>query len=170
MTTVSQISKEESSLTVFETVLCGRYPYIEGKLFKKYSKKDKDIVKDVLKEFHLDEYENTRVRELSGGLLQRTFLARAIVQNPKLLLLDEPTNHLDIKNQIELMEYCKKYKKSNENIVVAVLHDLKLAMQYSDIIIALKDNQIIYNGSVNGLYDEKLFYKIFEVELNKWKN
>ncbi len=156
-------------LPVFDTVLCGRYPYLDDRILKRYSKKDKELTTKVIDDFGLLEYKDNKLSSLSGGLLQRVFLARAVVQKPKMLLLDEPTNHLDIKHQIELMEFCENYKNQEDNIVISVLHDLRLAIKYSDFIIALKDNKILFFGDAEKILDEKLFYEVFGVHSNKWK-
>ena len=55
------------------------------------------------------ELKDRLITELSGGQLQRVFLARVFAQDPQIILLDEPTNHLDLKYQIELIEYLKEW-------------------------------------------------------------
>lgn len=75
--------------------------------------------------------------QLSGGEKQRVALGKALVQKPQLLLLDEPTTYLDIGYQIQLMDIVRKWQKTTQVTVVAVLHDLNLASLYCDRILML---------------------------------
>ena len=68
------------------------------------------------------------VTELSGGQLQRVFLARALAQEPLVMLLDEPTSHMDLKYQTGLVDYLKKWGEETGHTVVGVLHDISLAL------------------------------------------
>lgn len=168
--TLGQKSYDASMYSVDETVLTGRFPHIAKGVLRKYSENDKQIVKDILEKFELTDIKDKKLNELSGGQTQRVLLARTIAQEPKLLLLDEPTNHLDIKHQIDLMDYCNEYKTENDNIVVAVLHDLGLALRHSDYILAIKDGEAVFYGNVEEFKNSNKdkFFDIFGVEYSKW--
>lgn len=117
--------------TVYETVSLGRYAYAQG-FFKNLSENDKVVIEDTLKKLDIRNIKDRIIDELSGGQLQRVFLARTLVQDPGLILLDEPTNHLDLKHQMELLEYLSLWAKEKHRIVIAVLHDLNLARNFAD--------------------------------------
>ena len=104
---MSQISSVYFSYTVYETVALGRYIHNSKRIFSEESKDDKKIVDECIRAVGLTEMKDKLITELSGGQLQRVFLARVYAQDPEIILLDEPTNHLDLKNQIEFIEYLK---------------------------------------------------------------
>ena len=129
-------------MTVFDTLLLGRKPYIKWEA----SERDIEIVYKVLKLLGLEEYMWRYTKELSGGELQKVVIGRALVQEPEVLLLDEPTNNLDIKNQLEVMEVIRSISKSEGITSVLVMHDLNLALRYSDKFALLKDGKIYAVG------------------------
>ena len=117
--------------TVYDTVALGRFPH-SSSFLKSLSVQDKEIIRQVLVKLELESIKDKLINELSGGQLQRVFLARALAQNPELILLDEPTNHLDLKHQVELLEYLSDWAKESQRSVIAVLHDLNLARRFAD--------------------------------------
>ncbi|MDU5755062.1 MAG: ABC transporter ATP-binding protein [Veillonella sp.] len=92
-------------------------------------------------------YRYRQIGELSGGERQRVWLSLSLAQEPNILLLDEPTTYLDSRHQIELMELVKRTQRERNIMVVMVLHDLNLALRYSDRIIALKEGAIVGDGT-----------------------
>ena len=173
---MSQASNIYFPYTVEETVLLGRYPHIKG-VFAKPGKVDIDIVNEALKNVGLLEMKDKLINELSGGQLQRVYLARAFAQNPDVILLDEPTNHLDLKSQIEILEYLKKWIKENNKIVIAVLHDLNLVHSFADKVVMMQKGRIVSNGITKEVLDGKKLEEVYEVDvkgfmisvLEKWK-
>ena len=101
---MSQLSEIHFPYTVYETVSLGRYPYLKG-TFSSLSKEDVKIILDSIEKVGLMEYRDKMITELSGGQIQRVFLAKLFAQNPDIILLDEPTNHLDFKYKVELLEH-----------------------------------------------------------------
>ena len=116
------------AFTVEQMVSLGRTPYI--KLLGSSSRKDDDIVQDVMHAADVISLARRVFNELSGGERQRVVVAMALAQQPKLLLLDEPTAHLDIKYQIEMLELVQRLNIEREVTVIAALHDLNLAARY----------------------------------------
>lgn len=133
--------------SVFDTVMMGRYLHIKARAMGSPTEEDRRVVRESLEAVNLLAERDRDITKLSGGQLQRVFLARALAQEPRIILLDEPTNHLDIKCQIEIIEYLKKWAV-NGRAVVGVLHDLNLAMMLSGHMIVMKDGEIQVNGAV----------------------
>ena len=86
-----------------------------------------------------------RVDELSGGQRQRVGIARAIIKRPILLLADEPVASLDPKAADLIMSLLKKINKEYNITVVCNLHQVDLAMKYSDRIVGLLEGQIRFD-------------------------
>lgn len=123
-----QVNKFDSKfpMSVFDVVLSG----LASNKSLKYGflKKDKNRVNEVLAQLGIEKQSHKSIGELSGGQMQRVFLGRAIVSNPKLLILDEPDTFVD--NQFE-NELYKKLKDLNENVtILLVTHDVGTISAY----------------------------------------
>ena len=70
------------------------------------------------------------VLTLSGGELQRVFLAQVFAQRPEILLLDEPANHLDIVYQRQMFTQLQRWLGKGNRALISVVHDLSLAMKF----------------------------------------
>lgn len=145
--------------TVFDTVLLGRKPYIEWDA----TEKDLEITGNILKLMQLEKYALRNAFELSGGELQKVIIARALVQEPRVLLLDEPANNLDLKNQLEVMELIRNISKTKNISAIIVIHDLNLALRFSDKFIMLKDEKIFSEGN-SGIINSQNIREVFNVE------
>ena len=103
---------------------------------------------------------------LSGGEQQRVILARALAQQTPCLILDEPTNHLDIRYQLEILTAVQ-----NLNITTFVaLHDLELTASYCDYIYALKNGEVIAQGTPEAVLTEELIAEIYQVKCQIYEN
>lgn len=125
-------------LSVFAAVLLGRRPHMG----LSPSRRDMLAVEKTLQSLGLATLAFRHLDELSGGELQKTAIARALVQEPTALLLDEPTGSLDIKNTLETFTIIRKATLAKGVAAVAVLHDISLAMRFAD------DFVLLRNGSV----------------------
>lgn len=143
---------EGSRITVFDTVLLGRKPYIKWDA----TKKDIAIVKNIIKKMELDNLQLKYIDEISGGELQKVMLARALAQQPKFLLLDEPTSSLDPRNQYEVLRIIRGIAKECGIAVAVVIHDLNLALRYCDKYLFLKDGNIYSYGGLDTMTPECL--------------
>lgn len=131
------------NFTVEEFVLLGRTPH-RGWL-ETYRRADRERVRDVLARVDLEGFESRSVLSLSGGEMQRVFLAQALVQDADLLLLDEPTAHLDVHYQFSFMEQVRA-QGADDRAVLAVGHDLELAARYADRLLLLDDGELRAEG------------------------
>lgn len=129
---------ELSQMTVFDTVLLGRKPYIKWAV----SQEDIDICDKMIGQLGMAKFKLRYINELSGGELQKVILARALVQQPKLLLLDEPTSNLDPKNQYEMLALVQELARRHMIGVLIVIHDLSLALRYCDKFLFIKDGAV----------------------------
>lgn len=164
---MSQISQIYFPYTVYDTVALGRYPYLNG-IFSNLSKEDNKIVIDSIKKVNLYEFKDKMISELSGGQLQRVFLAKIFAQNPDVILLDEPTNHLDLKHQIELLENLDNWVKENNKIVVGVLHDLNLVQYFSDNVLLLNRGEVVSYGKAQKVLSEELLKEVYGLDIKSF--
>ena len=173
---LSQSAQVFFPYTVYETVSMGRYAYSQG-LFKNLSDEDEIIIEEICKKLDIWEIKERMIDELSGGTLQRVFLARALAQTPDLILLDEPANHLDLKHQIELLNNLKNWVKENNKSLIGVFHDLNLARQFTDTAIVMNEGKIAANGKIDEVLNSEVLNDIYGINihafmrksLEKWK-
>ncbi|MDR3146937.1 MAG: ABC transporter ATP-binding protein [Treponema sp.] len=132
--------------TVYETVALGRYAYGKG-FWPRLGNEDRDMIDLTLRRLELDSLAQIPITMLSGGQLQRVFLARTLAQNPAIILLDEPTNHLDLKYQVELLQYLGNWAGESGGIVIAVLHDLNLVRSFAGRMVLLDKGELRAAGS-----------------------
>ena len=106
-----------AELSVRDVVLMGRYPYKER--FQSYSPHDIEVAETVMQQFRILSMAEKKIGRLSGGELQRVFVAKALAQDPEVLLLDEPTNHLDMESK----EILERAIRAFPGTVLYVSHD-----------------------------------------------
>lgn len=143
---------EGSRVSVFDTVLLGRKPYIKWDA----TKNDIEIVENIILQMELEKIKFRYIDEISGGELQKVMLARALAQQPKFLLLDEPTSSLDPRNQYEVLRIIRRISKELAISVAIVIHDLNLALRYCDKFLFLKDGSIFSYGGMETMTPECL--------------
>lgn len=140
--------RQSPSLTfdfsVGELVLLGRAPHKSW--LQSYSAHDHSMVRDALAQVDLAGFAERSVLSLSGGELQRVFLAQALVQEADLLLLDEPTSHLDVHYQFAFMEQVDTLVQQGCT-VFAVFHDLELAARHAGRLMLLDRGQLVADGA-----------------------
>ena len=151
-------------ITVFDMVSFARLPY-QNIFFYKQTKEDIEKINFALKETDLIDYKNTIVSELSGGQLQRVYIAMCLAQDTEIIILDEPTTFLDIKYQKSIMKLVKRLNQELHLTIIMVLHDINQAITYSDNIVALLDGEIIKNDKAHTLLNEELLNKIYDTEI-----
>ncbi|ANA82954.1 phosphonate ABC transporter, ATPase subunit [Paenibacillus vortex V453] len=135
-------------LSVIENVLHGRLGYkstLAGMLGL-YNEEEKKKAVEILAMLGLQDQIYKRADQLSGGQKQRVGIARALVQEPKLLLCDEPIASLDPNASKTIMDYLKTISTTLGITVLVNLHQVDVALKYSDRIIGVNKGRIIYDG------------------------
>jgi iron complex transport system ATP-binding protein len=142
---IPQIHAVSFPYTVEEYVLMGRYPH-RGRLMP-FTPEDHQIVDETIEMLDLAAVRTQRIQRLSGGEMQRVFLACGLAQKPEILLMDEPTTHLDIGHQIRLLDMVKERSLSGGLTVLVTLHDLNLAGLYCTSIALMNHGRIQAQGN-----------------------
>ena len=116
-----------------------------------------------LKKVGLIEYKHSKVKNLSGGQLQRVAISRTLMQQPEIILADEPVASLDPATADSVMQYLGKLNKEDGITIICSLHFLSLARKYGSRVIALKDGELVFSGTPDEI-DEKKFHDIYGEE------
>jgi iron complex transport system ATP-binding protein len=146
-------------LTAYDVVMLGRHPYTG--MLGKPTKRDSDIVIESLKIVNAENIAQRYFSELSDGEKQKTLLARALAQEPKLIVLDEPTSHLDARHRVEVMLILRQLSRESGVTVIASLHDIDLAMKACDVAILIKDKHVIACGMPEDVLTEGLVTELY---------
>lgn len=125
-----------------EVVMSGLMPY-HG-LTRRYNREDRKKARQMLEKMGVSHLKDKVIGELSGGQMQRVFLARAVIGSPRLLILDEPNTFVDNKFEGELYEHLRELNK--EMAIILVTHDIGTISPYVKTI-ACVNQQVHYHHS-----------------------
>ncbi len=145
-------------LSVIENVLHGRLgqkTVISGMLGL-YTEKEKEEAFEIINLLGLGEQAYKRCDELSGGQKQRVGIARAIMQRPKLIMCDEPIASLDPNSAKVIMDHLKDINKKMNITCLVNLHQVDVAMKYSERIIGVNGGKIVFDGLTEDLSPKKI--------------
>lgn len=153
-------------MNVEEIVMMGRYPHFDVRP----SKKDFAICEEVMEAIGVTDFRKRNYLTLSGGEKQRVQFARVLVQiwqppteGCRFLLLDEPISALDLKYQFDFLQQVKKII-DDKTVVIAILHDLNLAMNYGDEILLLSQSELFASGTPRQVLEPKNIKSVFHVD------
>lgn len=146
--------------SVYDSVLIGRRPYVKWN----YSRDDIDRAAEAMTFMKVDDLYNRQVSELSGGQRQRVTIARSLAQDPGIYVFDEPTSALDLRNQLDTLKIMRNIIKDHGTCMIIALHDLNLAMRYSDKILVISDNTVYGFGTPDEVITESMIKHVYGVE------
>lgn len=148
------------NFTAAEVVAMARTPYMSAFGFE--SETDRKIIAQALEMTETSRFESRPIGQLSGGERQRVFIARAFAQQSPILLLDEPTSFLDFKHQVGIYDLLKESQRQIGKTIIAVTHDINLAMQYCDKALLISD-KTYHLGDINEVFTRELIQEVFGV-------
>ena len=155
------------SFTVEEVVRLGRYSYAPG-IFSPRDDQDIEQVEAALEKTGLAKLRNQSILTLSGGELQRTFLAQIFAQDPLLLLLDEPTIHLDLLYQKQVLGLIRDWIRTTGRTVVSVVHDLSLAKAYGTDALLINKGKLVTVGAIEEVLTRENLHAVYDMDVNDW--
>ena len=148
-------------INVFDTVLTGTYPNLG--LFNVPGAKEKSASQQALADVNLSEFSQRQIGELSGGQLQRVFVARAIVQQADVIILDEPFVGIDMKSEAEIMSILKRWQEEGKTIIV-VHHDLNKVTKYFDNLVII-NRGVVASGTTSEVFTKENITTAFSIGL-----
>ena len=154
---------DAAGFTVRELVMLGRYPH--QKWLQKPSQVDKDKVEQAMRTTQVEAFAERTTTTLSGGERARVWLAMCLAQDTRYLLLDEPLAALDMHYQLEVIQLIRRLVDEQGLSVIIIVHDINLAAQYADRVIALKNGRICHNGTIKSTMQPDILRSIFNVDM-----
>lgn len=148
-----------STISVEDFLIMGRAPYIS--LLSKPSKNDLLKVSEIIQLLSLENLIHKKLIQLSGGELQKVYIAKALVQDTRIIFMDEPTSALDVKRQLDVFKLLNRLKSLNKTVIITT-HDLNFALRQNGKSLILGDNFQLYGDSKKIITKEniKLIYNI----------
>ena len=146
---------------VSDLVARGRHPHQAW--FRQWSSTDEDAVFEALKQTGSADLASRTLDELSGGQRQRVWISMVLAQNTDILFLDEPTTYLDLATSVDILELVDSLRQELGRTVVMVLHDLNLAVRYSDYLVIMKEGQVIASGAPAEIITAELLQDAFDL-------
>lgn len=155
------------SFTVSEVVKLGRYAY-SGGVFSGLSDEDEERIAAALEMTGMTSMREQSVMTLSGGELQRAFLAQLLAQNPRILILDEPSNHLDLVYQKQVFGLINEWVKEPGRAVISVVHDLSHAKAYGTHALLLSRGKQLSGGETEAALTDEALNEAYQMDVKDW--
>jgi len=149
-------------LIVSDLVARGRHPHQAW--YRQWSSDDRDEVMTALRMTKVDDLADRTVDSLSGGQRQRVWISLVLAQQTDILFLDEPTTYLDLSHSIEVLELVHRLSREYGRTIVMVLHDLNLALRYSDNLVVMRDGSLKAVGKPQDVISPELLKQVFDLD------
>ena len=157
-----QTMEATDGISVYDLVSYGRFPHQSG--LGRLNEADREKISWAMNATGIRQFADWDVDDLSGGQRQRVWIAMALAQDTETIFLDEPTTYLDMNHQLEILELLQELNQNSQKTIIMVLHDINLAARFSHHLIAMKEGQIKYEGSVEEMMTPNVLRDIFQIE------
>lgn len=156
--------REIPDMTVEQMVLQGRFPHLHYPY--RYSRRDRKLAYAAMERVGIAHLAGEPLSALSGGMRQIAYIAMALAQDTPYVLLDEPTTYLDPAHQLSLMGLLREISKDGRG-VAAVMHDLPLALTFSDRIAVMAEGRVILAASPREVVNSGVIEEVFGVRIRE---
>ncbi|MCL1976043.1 MAG: ABC transporter ATP-binding protein [Firmicutes bacterium] len=153
------------NIPAYDYVMSGRYPH--KSLTDYISKEDINIVENAMEMTGCHVFAQRPVNKLSGGERQKVFIAMALAQNTDIIFLDEPTTFFDINVSFDIMNLIQKLNEKLGKTIILVVHDLNLALHYSDYAVIINNGEIVIHEKTASIAENNYISNVFGVEMKK---
>lgn len=153
--------------TAYEVAEMGRYAHRKG-FFRGQDPEGVKKVEQAIALTGISELRNRSMLTLSGGEVQRVFLAQVLAQDPKLLILDEPANHLDLPFQRQFFDMVKEWLKEPDRAVITVMHDLTLARKYGTHALLMSEGKATACGKIGEVMTRENLKQVYGMDIYGW--
>lgn len=148
-------------ITVRDLVGFGRFSYSKGRM----TAEDQDMIDYALEKLGLVEMADEMIDTLSGGQLQRAYIAMILAQDTEYILLDEPLNNLDMNHAVQLMKTLRRLVEEEHKTILLVIHDINFAATYADEIVAMKNGAIFAHGTMEEMIQPHILNALYDMEI-----
>ncbi len=148
--------------TVMDLLILGRIPYLNWN--GKISSEDKDIILHYAQLFNLISLLETPAHQISDGQLQKTLIAKTLIQQTPVIILDEPLSFLDYSTKKFILKTLKDIAINENKIILLSTHDVHLCKEYADTLLLIHKQQWIHQ-SVSNLNTNNLFIDFINAEV-----
>lgn len=161
---LSQRNSVGYAYSVEEVVALGRYAYTSHFL-SGGDEEGKERVERALEMTGLTQLRHASMLTLSGGEMQRTFLAQVFAQDPQLLILDEPANHLDLVYQRHIFSLIEQWLQTPGRAVMSVVHDLSLAKKYGTHAVLMHRGRCVAQGGIEQTLTRENLRAVYDMDV-----
>ena len=150
-----------------EIVRLGCYSHRSG-FFSPPEADSEELFQNAVHSTGIEDFLSRPVTTLSGGEIQRVFLAQLFAQDPQILILDEPANHLDLPFQKQIFELTDAWRKEKNRIVISVVHDLSLAKYYGTHALLLHNGETAALGEATEVLTAEKLNAVYGMNIAEW--
>lgn len=158
---LKQMNHLNMQISVRELIAFGRFPYSKGQL----TQTDKAKIQTSIEQLGMQDLADENIQNLSGGQLQRAYIAMILAQDTDYILLDEPLNNLDMNFALQMMQLLQSLVRDYGKTVVIVLHDINFASSFADDIVAMKFGNIFAHDETAKIINEPVLNALYDMTI-----
>lgn len=151
-------------MRVDSIVALGREPHADP--FSRTSAKDRIAIERAIEATEIGEFSSRLITTLSGGERARVAIARALATEASVLIADEPTASLDARHQLIVMDLLQRIARQG-TAVLAIIHDLALAMRFADRVVVMAEGRIVANDTPSLALTPDRIADVFGISVNR---
>lgn len=157
-----QLNDAPAGMSVRELLAFGRYPH--RSLLGFLGQGDDRAIETAMEVVGIAHLADRAIGELSGGQRQLAWIAMTLAQETEIMLLDEPTTFLDLPHQLQVLTVLSRLQRDHNQTIVLVLHDINLAARFSHHMVALREGEIVFQGTPIEVITPQMLSEVFGVE------